>query len=56
MAKPSEIMGMYVFSKRYAIRDHPTQQPQSGYTTVTHNNYIHYTCHIDAVRIDRERQ
>ena len=27
-----------------------------GYTTVTHNNYIHFQCHQEAARVDRERQ
>ena len=42
MAKPAEIMGMYVFSKRYPIRELPSHSPSQGYTTVTHSNYIHF--------------
>jgi len=46
-AKPGEIMGVYVFSKRQTFREWTgagaTLNSQSqGYTTVTHCNYIHF--------------
>jgi len=56
MAKPTEIMGVYVFSKRQAYRESPSQSLSQGCTTVTHSNYIHFLCHADVARVDRERQ
>ena len=46
-ARPGEIMGVYVFSKRHAFREWtgPSSGLNSmshGYTTVTHSNYIHF--------------
>ena len=59
-AKPGDVLGVYVFSKRMPFREWTgagsTQSSQSqGYTTVTHNNYIHFQCHVEAARVDRER-
>ena len=60
-AKPGEIMGVYVFAKKYAFKEWTgpgsgLNHQSYGYTTVTHNNYIHYQCHQEAARVDRERQ
>lgn len=46
-AKPGEIMGVYVFAKKYAFKEWTgpgsgLNHQSYGYTTVTHNNYIHY--------------
>lgn len=46
-AKPGEIMGAYVFSKRLLFREwtgagSSLGSKSQGYTTVTHSNYIHY--------------
>jgi len=45
-AKPGEIMGVYVYSKRLGFREwtgpgSSLHQLSQGYTTVTHSNYIH---------------
>ena len=61
-AKPNEIIGVYVYSKRQTNSEWSgssldgliTTSP--GFTTVTHNNYIHFTCHQEAARVDREKQ
>ena len=60
-AKPGEIMGVYVFSKRLPFREWTGSGsnlgPQSqGYTTVTHSNFIHLQCHLEAARIERDKQ
>ena len=46
-AKPGEIMGVYVFSKKLPFREWTGTgsnigQQSQGYTTVTHSNFIHY--------------
>ena len=44
-AKPGDILGMYVFSKRLSFKDWNGKRGGSqtqGYTTVTHSNFIHY--------------
>lgn len=54
--KPTEVLGMYVFSKKLKfIEISPTGVgfvPAFGYTTVTHANFIHFTCHQNAFRAD----
>lgn len=47
--KPTEVLGMYVFSKKLKICE---MSPSGngftttfGYTTVTHSNFIHFLCH-----------
>ena len=60
-ARPGEVMGVYVYSKRHAFREWtgPSSGLNSmshGYTTVTHSNYIHFQCHAEIARVDRERQ
>lgn len=47
---------MYVFSKKLKISE-MTHSGSSftntiGYTTVTHSNFIHFTCHQNAYRAD----
>ena len=60
-AKSGEILGVYVFSKKLPFREWtgghgPGLGSQSqGYTTVTHSNFIHYQCHLEAARIEREK-
>ena len=58
-AKPNEILGVYVFSKRMQMQEWSgvgaNMTTTQGYTTVTHNNYIHFKCHQDAARVDKER-
>ena len=48
-AKPNEILGVYVFSKRMQMQEWSgtgsNVSTSQGYTTVTHNNYIHFKCH-----------
>ena len=49
---------MYVFSKKLKI----SEMSQSGngftntigYTTVTHSNFIHFSCHQNAYRVDSQ--
>ena len=47
--KPAEFLGMYVFSKRLNISEISEMEggftKTMGYTTVTHSNFIHFTCH-----------
>ncbi len=54
--RSTEVLGMYVFSKKLKISE---MSPSSsgftstvGYTTVTHSNYIHFSCHQNAYRAD----
>ena len=58
-AKPNEILGVYVFSKRMQMQEWSgigsNMTTTQGYTTVTHNNFIHFKCHQDAARVDKER-
>merc|ERR1712151_742911 len=50
-AKPSDILGVYVFSKRMQMQEWSgtgsNVSKTHGYTTVPHNNFIHFTCHQD---------
>ena len=60
-AKPGEVMGVYVFSKKLPFREwtgtgSSLGQQSQGYTTVTHSNFIHFQCHQEAARIEREKQ
>lgn len=60
-AKAGEILGVYVFSKKMGFREWAGESMglgshSQGYTTVTHNNYIHYQCHQEAARVDKDRQ
>jgi len=47
--KQTEVLGMYVFSKRLKICEVFEAvggfTNTVGYTTVTHSNFIHFTCH-----------
>ncbi|CDW77116.1 e3 ubiquitin-protein ligase ubr4 [Stylonychia lemnae] len=54
--KPTDILGMYVFSKKVKITEISESNQgfinTQGYITVTHSNYIHFTCHQNAYRAD----
>uniref|UniRef100_A0A7S0BFW7 E3 ubiquitin ligase UBR4 C-terminal domain-containing protein n=1 Tax=Rhodosorus marinus TaxID=101924 RepID=A0A7S0BFW7_9RHOD len=66
-SKPDEILGLYVFCKRVAVSARKTEEDTTNvatwssgdyqlnffYTTVTHLNAIHYSCHRESVRLDR---
>lgn len=49
---------MYVFSKKLKICEMSEAGSgfinTQGYTTVTHSNFIHFTCHQNAVRADEK--
>lgn len=62
-SKPGEILGVYVFSKKLPFKEWTGPGSSSlgshqsqGYTTVTHSNFIHFQCHMEAARIEREKQ
>lgn len=50
--KPTDILGMYVFSKKIKIAEVSSlgngYTTTVGYTTVTHANFIHLLCHQNA--------
>ncbi len=54
--KATEVLGMYVFSKKLKISEISEASlgfsSTIGYTSVTHSNYIHFTCHQNAHRAD----
>jgi len=52
--KPEEVMGIYAYSKRTEITfgGVPVRQDRC-FTTVTHFNLIHFSCHSEAARADR---
>lgn len=54
--KPTEVLGMYVFSKKLKVSEISEGvsgfTTTMGYTTVTHSNFIHFTCHQNAHRAD----
>jgi E3 ubiquitin-protein ligase UBR4 len=56
--KATEVLGMYVFSKRLKICEVSEAAGgftnTVGYTTVTHSNFIHFTCHQNAHRADQQ--
>jgi len=67
-SKPDEILGLYVFCKRVAVSERKAEEEDTTdvsslssadyqmnffYTTVTHLNAIHYSCHRESVRLDR---
>jgi len=56
--KPTEVLGMYVLSKRLKIQEVADGTGgftnTVGYTTVTHSNFIHFTCHANAHRADQQ--
>ena len=47
--KPTEVLGMYVFSKKLKVSEVSLSGNgfinTQGYTTVTHSILIHFTCH-----------
>lgn len=47
--RPTEVLGMYVFSKKLKISEMSHSgngfTNTIGYTTVTHSNFIHFSCH-----------
>lgn len=61
--KPNEVLGFYTFSKRVPLTwlgssagspPHSSHtRGENGYTTVTHFNVIHFSCHRDATKAER---
>lgn len=61
--KPAEILGIYVYSKMYKTR--PTNEilekkkslsthiKTNVYSTVTHFTLIHYSCHLNAAKAEK---
>jgi hypothetical protein len=56
--KPTDVLGMYVFSKKHKISEISASgngfTTTMGYCTVTHSHYIHFTCHQNAYRADSQ--
>lgn len=56
--KPTEVLGMYVFSKKLKIKEISENglgfTNTVGYTTVTHSNFIHFVCHQKAYQADSQ--
>jgi hypothetical protein len=56
--KPTEVLGMYGFSKKLKINEISEGvngfTTTHGYTTVTHSNFIHFICHQNAHRADQQ--
>jgi E3 ubiquitin-protein ligase UBR4 len=56
--KPTEVLGMYVFSKKLKITEVSSSgsgfTSTLGYQTVTHSNFIHFVCHQNAYRADSQ--
>lgn len=59
--KPEQILGLYTYTKKLRIPDEnqwmagPTMTSEiNGFTTVTHFNSIHLTCHTAAAKADRQ--
>jgi len=55
--KPDSILGFYTFTKRVNMNTIPlitgANRQESGYGTVTHLNFIHFSCHRDATKAER---
>jgi len=58
--KPTEILGLYVYSKNMKFTEwtglNVPCSSIAGHSTVTFNNYIHYTCHQAAAKVDYDKQ
>jgi E3 ubiquitin-protein ligase UBR4 len=60
--KPTEMLGFYVYAKKCNIHGEKmasgplaarNDKGEKGYTTVSHFNIIHFSCHRDATRAER---
>eukprot|EP00026_Physarum_polycephalum_P007765 Phypoly_transcript_07831.p1 GENE.Phypoly_transcript_07831~~Phypoly_transcript_07831.p1 ORF type:complete len:524 (+),score=164.84 Phypoly_transcript_07831:223-1572(+) len=56
--KPHEVLGFYTYSKRVPLSwlgacAQTSGRGENGYTTVTHFNVIHFSCHRDATKAER---
>jgi len=55
--KPEAILGFYTFTKRVNMNTIPliagSNRQENSYSTVTHFNFIHFSCHRDATKAER---
>eukprot|EP01112_Ceratiomyxa_fruticulosa_P005979 TRINITY_DN16776_c0_g1_i1.p1 TRINITY_DN16776_c0_g1~~TRINITY_DN16776_c0_g1_i1.p1 ORF type:complete len:449 (-),score=102.01 TRINITY_DN16776_c0_g1_i1:59-1405(-) len=61
--KPREVLGIYTYSKKLALNSVSVTSSvasssssglEQGYSTVTHMNMIHFSCHREAAKNDRQ--